>query len=108
MTPVSSSTVAADIPLERYYRASEILLTLAPARRLALLGVLARRGPLLLGVAIFEAGARTQGALRDAAELERAGLVTVKRPTGRNLSEILEITPSGSRALELAGMWADL
>jgi hypothetical protein len=105
MQPASSAS--APVPVERYYRASEALFVLAPARRLAILDVLSRRGPLLLGVANFEAGVGTQWALRDAAEMEKAGLVTVKRPTGRNLSCTCEITPSGSRALELAGMWAD-
>lgn len=78
-----------------------------PARRLAILDVLSRRGPLPLGVAIFEAGVGTRGALRDAAELERLGLIAVARPTGRNLSETCTITPSGSRALGSMGMRAD-
>jgi DNA-binding MarR family transcriptional regulator len=88
-------------PLERYYRVSEVLTALAPARRMAILAVLARRGPCALGVAIFHAGCRTAGALRDAAEMEKAGLVTVSRPTGRNLSELCAITPAGRRALAM-------
>lgn len=95
------------VPLDRWRRASLALSCLAPARRLALLDVLARRGPLMLGEAIFHAGCPTAGALRDAAEMEQAGLVAVKRPTGRNLSEMCSITPSGLRAIEWVAMLAD-
>jgi hypothetical protein len=102
-----SSASSATVLLERYFRAQDALALLASARKLALLDVLARRGPTLLGVAIFAAGMPTRGALRDAAELEDLGLVTVARSTGRNLSETCTITPSGLRALELAGMWKD-
>jgi hypothetical protein len=99
MSPTATDTPV--VPLERYYRASEALRTLASARRLALLDVLSRRGPLLLGVAIFEGGMRTAGALGDAAELEKLGLIAVSRPTGRNLSAILQITPAGRRAIAM-------
>jgi predicted transcriptional regulator len=94
--------------MERYYRAADALAVLSEARRLAILDVLSRRGPLLLGEAIFEAGCPTGGALRDAALMERAGLLAVERPSGRNLSCVLTITPSGRRALEFAGTWADV
>lgn len=107
MTPASSAPAAPLVPMERYYRAAEVLLVLSQARRLAILDVLSRRGPLSLAEAIFEAGCRTAGALRDAYEMERAGFITVKRPTGRNLSCLCTITPSGRRALEFAGLWAD-
>lgn len=102
-----SSASSATVPLERYYHAADVLSVLASARRLAILDVLSRRGPLALAVVIYEGGMATGGALRDAALLERAGLVTVRRPTGANLGESLTITPSGSRALAIAGMWAD-
>jgi hypothetical protein len=102
------SAPIAEVPLERYYRLSEVLRVVAPARRLAILDVLSRQaGPVPLGVAIVEAGARTAGSLRDAAEMEAAGLVAVERPTGRNLSESIEITPAGRRVVAMARAWAD-
>ena len=67
---------------------------------MAILALLRDRGPELLGNLIFDLRMPTGGALRLAAELEAAGLVTVRRPTGRNLSEVLELTPPGLRTLE--------
>ena len=95
------------MPLERYFHAAEALALLASARKLSLLEVLARFGPLPLGRAIYEAGMPTHGGLKDAAELESLGLVTIVRPGGRNLSEVLTLTKDGLCALALADLWSD-
>ena len=102
--PTASS---ATVPMERYYRAAEVLTVLSHARRLAILDVLSRRGTVSLGEAIYEAGCRTEGALKDAHDMERMGLITVERPTGRNLSCVCTITPEGRQALEFANHWRD-
>jgi predicted transcriptional regulator len=95
------------VPLERYYHSAEALAVLASARKLALLHVLDLRGPMSLARAVYEAGMPTHGALRDANELEALGLVTVERPTGRNLSERLTLRQHGLGVLALADLWAD-
>ena len=95
------------VPLDRYFPPALAFSILASARKLAMLDVLERRGSLSLGRVIFEGGIPTGGALKDAAELQGLGLITVERPTGRNLSEFCTITERGRKALALARFWAD-
>lgn len=107
MSTASSANDAPPVPFDVWRKPARCLYELGLAGRLAMLDVLARRGPTSLADASHAAGLGCSRAVPAARALERLGLISVTRIDGFNLGAVCEITPSGRRALEFAGMWAD-